>query len=741
MLSLFENDSATSFLEELTSDAGNMGMQTGPMAMGAMGNSSSMGQPGMDMAMVNSVQNPMAMQQQQQQQQQPGWVHPGQGHPYGADYNQFGCGKTQHMSDSNSIAGSNMGPGMMGPGRPGMMSPSQQTQQFGSPPPASGQMRSPQTGNFPANYPVTGQHSSPTIMPTRQTTPQPQQLGMGQAWNHSPGSQSNIPASPYGSSSMAQSNTPRPTYQGSSYMSTLQHDYAGNPSHPSSGPPPHQQHLSHYPDQSMNNGPYNRPADITSPSPVAGRVPGMARGPGPQSIMGPNQMSYNSGPNSMGHAGMSESQGPHPAQMGAGMQLNGTRYRFPYPSQPGGDNLMPGQQGHGDMPLSHYPQGAGQTMPPYRAQFSGNSQQQQPMLSPRPTPPPPSHTPTGHMGFTSQSQGIFSSQQGGGSLQQLEQMVPQAGSPMSAASSGTCRPNQGQSTYAETGGSQGLLGQMPHSSLSGASVVPSSMQPGGLPGARPNSQPMGPMSPNMSSGMVGNQNNMALNMEIQILQQQIQQLYNMPQNPQTQQQMLDMQERMRTLKAQQQQQLLLQQRQQHQYKQQQMLQQQGAVPPRQPASSTGSPSPLQSQQQQQQYNQLGPGPPMNCAAPTQQQHHQTGQTAPSSDNQMVSSWCFLFHVLRVFLLLVTLLAFMFPFVWVILVKKTSVHQKVPQLALHSAGVGHQPKLQTGPFTIPLCTKVFITKSSQLHAASMLGLFITSISVLCMACKADDSGSC
>ena len=71
-------------------------------------------------------------------------------------------------------------------------------------------------------------------------------------------------------------------------------------------------------------------------------------------------------------------------------------------------------------------------------------------------------------------------------------------------------------------------------------------------------QPTQSMTPNMQ----------ALEMEIQQLQNQVQQLYQTgPQNPETQQKMLDLQERARSLRGQQQTQLLLQQRNQQQQQQ------------------------------------------------------------------------------------------------------------------------------------------------------------------------------
>ena len=87
------------------------------------------------------------------------------------------------------------------------------------------------------------------------------------------------------------------------------------------------------------------------------------------------------------------------------------------------------------------------------------------------------------------------------------------------------------------------------------------------------SGPVSQMSPNhmnsMSPGF--HQQMMNMDMEINQLQGQIQQFYNMQQTPETQQKMLDLQERMRTLKAQQQQ-MIMQQRQQQNVQPQQQQQ-------------------------------------------------------------------------------------------------------------------------------------------------------------------------
>ena len=108
---------------------------------------------------------------------------------------------------------------------------------------------------------------------------------------------------------------------------------------------------------------------------------------------------------------------------------------------------------------------------------------------------------------------------------------------------------------------------------------------------------LGLASPNLQQ-LAQNPN---VNAEIQQLQQQIQQLYNMQQTPQTQQKMLDLQERVRTLKAQQ---LILQQRQKEQ-------QQPGVMPKQQQQLTTQqlpqiikiAPQTILQQQQQQQPQQ------------------------------------------------------------------------------------------------------------------------------------------
>eukprot|EP00920_Eleutheroschizon_duboscqi_P041351 GHVT01099198.1.p1 GENE.GHVT01099198.1~~GHVT01099198.1.p1 ORF type:complete len:450 (-),score=17.12 GHVT01099198.1:444-1754(-) len=210
--------------------------------------------------------------------------------------------------------------------------------------------------------------------------------------------------------------------------------------------------------------------------------------------------------------------------------------------------------------LSHFPQNSqSHGVPPqqYGQQYPGLAQSH-PSQSPRlanPTPPPqPSRTPTSLYSQTSQGNyspvmgGIIGPPQSNSSSAQLPyggQNVPQPTytSANSMPMTQSMPSNSGQGTYPGPGGS------MMHQ-----------QQANRMPG-HPNMDPMSnTMSNSAASNLQNQQQQAALNMEIQSLQQQINQLYNM-QTPQTQQKMLDLQERARTLRAQL---LMLQQRQQQQ---------------------------------------------------------------------------------------------------------------------------------------------------------------------------------
>ncbi len=612
MLGLFENES-TSFLEELTTQDDD-GMN--PMA--------SMGMMGSGMQPQQVHQQSMTAGMPQHSQQQSGW----NGQSYG-EYNQYGMNKLQHMGAGEGMAMG--GPGAQG-GMQSMMSPSQgPPQQFGSPPPVSAPMPSPQPGAY-SSYSMQQQpqqHGSPSMTPPRQATPQPQ-VGMAQGamWNQTPGSQQTMP---YGQNSMHRSlqqpggppQTYQPPQQQASYLSHHPEFAGANPSSMASGNPPHQR-LSHFPDQSVNN-PNNTYGQQRMNSPPSARMGHMSMMPGRPNM----PMSAPFGGNGAQSGTMlrprfpttEESMQQH-SQMGPGNrpQINGNRMYFPNQQGPQNGGVMPQGQGMAEAPpLSHFPQGANPVRP-YRAPYTGAGQQQQPQqpgMSPHPVAQPGAqpHPQPSTMNYPSSSQGKFATS---GSLQQLEQMVQPHQPPGSVASSTSTMyssDNMGSSGYPQPPASMSMSQQrMPGpmvsqrdprtmNSASGTNTVASTMSgapPNGMgPGAINHGPHIMSSGPRMDMGTSSYQNfqqQEQLNMEIQQLQQQVQQLYNMPQTPQTQQKMLDLQEKSRTLKAQQQQNLMMQQRQQQQMQQQQQQQQPGGMTPQQK---------LQLQQQQQQQASAG----------------------------------------------------------------------------------------------------------------------------------------
>lgn len=188
--------------------------------------------------------------------------------------------------------------------------------------------------------------------------------------------------------------------------------------------------------------------------------------------------------------------------------------------------------------------------------------------SPRPTPPPQSLTPN----HSSSSQGSY----GQSSLQQLEQLV--------SPGMGAANPYQQlmqQSSGSPTGNSsmQGQQQQQapiyssssfPTTTVSSTVAMGGSMQSSGMSSGQGHMNMQGQITVQNSSGMASypgqgqimlgppssgplspNQGILTQNsVEIQRLEQQLQQLMNMPQSPQVSQQMLDIQERLRILHSQ-----------------------------------------------------------------------------------------------------------------------------------------------------------------------------------------------
>ena len=485
----------------------------------------------------------------------------------------------------------------------GMMSPSHQQQQFGSPPAGTGHMQSPQ-GSFGTPY---GMHNSPRIASPHHQQPGPQPMGMsgqGQMWNQEtnaymqPQGQT-PPRPPFNNSAnyMPHHEYPMPTNQpGLSHFppggqpNAQQPNSFGGP--PQLGSPPPAQRLSHVPRAAVNNmGPMGGQGQM----PMHGGAPGYA---GQQGVMNQGMGGFPQ----QHHAGFPND--PMQQQQQQSQMGNTNLQGYPgYPNQPSQQAAMMGQQqAMPDQapPLSHFPQSATQN-PQYRQPFPGMAQQR-PTSSPRPTPSPQALTPTGGPPMVgarnNTSQGNFASS----SLQQLEQLVPS-----SMGSVGNYMPQQQRqpNIYSNASmGQQQMLTSSGPNNYGNANMMTNGGNPQGAMNSNgpmvntsmghmgPGGPGMGQMSPvvggggGVMPGAMPNQHNM--NMEIQSLQQQIQQLYAMQQTPQTQQKMLDLQERMRTLKAQQQQQMM-----QHQRKQVAM-QQQGMPGVRPPGP--GSMGPVQTQQ-------------------------------------------------------------------------------------------------------------------------------------------------
>ncbi len=619
VLGLFDSDS-TSFLDDLTTEPGG-GLGLGDSLLDPV----TLGMPQQTPTSIHGMP--------QQQQQAPSYVQVGGMPQQFGDFNQFGSSKPYGMNDASGSMGI-AGPVTQGPR---MMSPQHQPQQqFGSPHSSGGHMHSPQ-GSY-QTYP--SMHNSPCLTPPRQSTPQPQMaINQNALWNQT--QNPNIPQNAYiqQQGPVPQQHTPpqgsgapgTPGYNMPNYLS--HHDYALPASQAgAAGMQAAQQRLANYPDQQGAQTNSYGPPPMGSPPPTS-RLSHMGMTGASNTLVRMNQgarmigsfhnnqqqtsmigqqagMSIPSNYNTpqtqvLRHPGFQEDAMVQQQAMNSGHQVNGNKLQhYPYPQQQqqNQQNLMP-RQGMGDAPpLTHFPQSPNPNQ--YRQPYPGMVQR--PATSPRPTQPPPSLTPTGHMTLPPSSQGNFQQS----SLQQLEQLMPQQSS--MAVSSSYGPGTQQQPTYSSAGNNQMTVnvGQYTKPNISNANM----MRNGGQmnqSGPRINTNmagqmagPMGQMSPNVS--MVS-QNSQAVNIEISQLQNQIQQLYSMQQTPQTQQKMLDLQERMRTLKAQQQQVILQQQRIQQQ--QQQLLQQQK----------------MQQQQQQQQV----------VMQQQQQQQHQMQQQQPQPMQSLV----------------------------------------------------------------------------------------------------------
>ncbi|XP_071091615.1 chromodomain-helicase-DNA-binding protein 8-like isoform X2 [Haliotis cracherodii] len=628
MLSLFDSDSA--FLDDLT-NPGTTEMVPSQGIGGVMPGAESLmasGMPGMQQSHMGQQQEAMILSQQTQQgynqirglpQENFRNMAPQNSvmnQQYGREgYNQYGSvPKLHHMSDQMMMGGQSQN--LMA-----QAMPRQQQQQYNSPPSGGTMMQHPSSG-----YQNFGMSPGPRL-----PNPQQQQLGMVQnsVWNHNQTS----PTHPQYMSQQTQQQQQPPqqqqpmsntTSQMSPYMP--QHDYA-MPNACQQG-----SRLGHYQDGAPQSVQGNAFMQGMASPPQGSRV-SMAQG------VSPAQPFQQSNPVSSQQPGMGMSnfnvaqqssgmQPRYPADyMTQGPQVNsGTtpQNKLQHYSYTAGQQQTQQQlsQGMGESSsLAHYPNQSPTSNMTYRPPFPGMAPQRATTPSPRPTPTPPSHTPT----HSSTSQGNF----GQSSLQQLEQLVPQMGSlsntnpfqrVMQSAPASTMgmsiaqKPPVYSSSNFQTTTAPSTTGIM-----SGNTMHPTMGM--AVNTGHPNAA--GPLSP--SHGMIPNQQN--VNIEIQRLQQQIQQLYSMPQTQQIQQQMLDLQERVRMLKAQQQQQIL-----QMQQRQQMHTGAGGPGPMRGPQGQAvrGMPGPRprmpqpQLQQQQQQQQQLSPSPqavpiqgPQTMTQPTQ----------------------------------------------------------------------------------------------------------------------------
>ena len=255
---------------------------------------------------------------------------------------------------------------------------------------------------------------------------------------------------------------------------------------------------------------------------------------------------------------------PNPGMPGYPMQP-GQRFTGDYMPQRPPQQRYPFQQSSGQnpqalapdgTPISHYPS-QNQATSYMSSSYSGTSH---PTAIASPCPPAASQSVAGSHSSGVMGQGTY----GQSHLQELEQLV----SP-TQTSGAIPSANPYQQIMQSSGTS--VPNVPPHSPIySSASFPTTTVSSSPTPVQAPSSTAMsntGPLSPNpgMRPGM-GQQS--GITMEIQRLEKHIQQLFNSPQSQQVSQQLLDMQERLRTLKAQQQQQIMQMQRQQHQQQQQ-----------------------------------------------------------------------------------------------------------------------------------------------------------------------------
>ncbi|XP_070187859.1 chromodomain-helicase-DNA-binding protein 8-like isoform X4 [Littorina saxatilis] len=642
ILGLFDSD--TNFLDELTGSAGDLGGVMSSDGDGMLGQTMQPLGSSQQMGPGSTPQNPMMMGQQPPQGPPGGYQHMGPdgysgmgpgssvpGHPPASQYNAANPPYSQYsaMQKMQGHHGdSMMGMGMQQQG--GMQAMQQQQNQFGSPP-AGGMM--PQHGGYQGyGMPMNHQQQPMGMMGQQQgMMGQPQgmmgqQQGMmtqqGGGWNQTQ-------TSPTGNHPQFMS----PQQQGCMPQGMSQ-GYMGHQEYGM------QQGMGHYGDSAYMQ---QQASPMSSPGGMNMMAGPMQRPPRPQ--FQPQSPVRQPNPAMAGY-GMQPAQrypGDYMAQR-PGMNQAASQQRYPYPQSSG-----PGQPAMGPdgTPMGHYPNQNPTSS--YMSSYPGASH---PTATPSPRPPvPPQSMAAG------QSAGMGQGSYGQSSLQELEQLV----SPTLSTGSGMPSSNPYQQIVQSSGSpAQNMPPQSPiYSSASFPSTTLAS------PSAPIQSSPiMGPMSPNPTMRQaMGQQPGVA--MEVQRLEKQIQHLFNMPQTQQISQQMLDLQERLRILRAQQQQQIMLMQRQQQQQQQQQQQhhQQQPQQPQQQmhmnsPTRMGGKPGFVQQQHPgmvQQRQRMPGPmntaaqsplpgmgpggkGPMMGMAGQTtlQGQHHLGQQISPSQSTPISS---------------------------------------------------------------------------------------------------------
>ena len=636
ILGLFDSD--TNFLDELTGSAADLGgvMSTEGdgmlgQTMQPLGSTPQMGpDPASQMPPGPTPQNSMMMMQPTPQGPPAGYQQMGpdsygamaaggaapgpqvssQYSPADPAYSQYAAMPKMATHHSDSMM--TMGMGIQQPQQGGMsimqQQQQQQQQQFGSPS-AGGMMQqhsSYQRYNMPGGA-MAAQQQPMSMMGQQQGLMAQQQgmMGQQQSMMGQQGSNWNpTQASP--TSSHPQFMSPQSQQQGCMTQSMGQgfmgqHDYGM------------QQNMGHYGDNSYMQ---------QQASPMAS--------PGGMNMMG-GPLQRQSHPQFQAQAPVRQ---PNPAMASYGIQP-GQRYPGDYMAQrPGMNPVAPPQRYPYPQNSAPSPQAMAADGTPV-GHFSQN--QASSYMSSYPGASHATATPAPHPSTVSQSMaGSHSMTMGQGSycqssLQELEQLV----SPTLSSGGGMPSTNPYQQIMQSSCTSASSM--TPHSPIYSSASFPTTTVPSS-PAPIQTSPSMGmgsagPLSPNpaMRPG-VGPQS--GVNMEIQRLEKQIQHLFNMPQTQQISQQMLDMQERLRILKAQQQQQIMQMQRQQQQQQQHLHQQQQQQMHMNSPTRLGGKPGFGQQHPGMGQQRPRMPGP---ISAPAQSPMSSMGPVGPGSTGSLLGA--------------------------------------------------------------------------------------------------------